>query len=49
MSQPPGRRRNNRIEIIMDMVIPFVEVNELRRSFRDIEAVAGASFTVDQG
>ena len=28
---------------------PFIEANELRRSFKDIEAVAGVSFTVQRG
>jgi ABC-type multidrug transport system ATPase subunit len=33
----------------MDTTNPFIEVNNLRRSFKDIEAVAGISFSVQRG
>jgi ABC-2 type transport system ATP-binding protein len=33
----------------MDTMTPFIEANDLRRSFKDIEAAAGVSFTVQRG
>jgi ABC-type multidrug transport system ATPase subunit len=33
----------------MDTTNPFIEVNNLRRSFKDIEAIAGISFSVQRG
>ena len=33
----------------MDSVSPVIEAKDLRRSFREIEAVAGVSFTVQRG
>lgn len=33
----------------MDAMTPFIEANDLQRSFNDIEAVAGVSFTIQRG
>jgi len=33
----------------MDALTPLIEADDLRHSFKDIEAVAGVSFTVHRG
>jgi hypothetical protein len=49
VSHPSMRERNRKKPLVVESISPFIEAVDPRRSFNNLEAIAGINFTIQPG